>query len=301
MSFAPWIKIEITTPDKPEVVAMATRLRMKDQDTVTGKLVRLWAWADQNSVDGRACRITRAFVDRLVACQGFAGALEAEGWLTGPDGAIDFPGFDRHNGDSAKKRAGEARKKQNQRAGGKGSTSGKGTDVPQPSGQRGGPEIELDFLERESGRDALGEKILAAGPDPLLERVRGLRPEYGAPALDPRERKAWGENRPVLESFDGETWEAMRDYLAVRHFPAGSVVYQPEQRLQFIVSANDVAGKALAWRGKKPGPVEAKPWPVSFEAWAKERFPSMPARSLWGTPSMRKQWEESEEGGQDAA
>lgn len=99
-----WIKLEHATPDKPEVVAMAARLQI-DQDCVVGKLLRLWIWADQNSVDGNALSVTFAFLDRYTFCKGFGEALLAVGWLDGSDGGFTLPNFARHNGESAKKRA----------------------------------------------------------------------------------------------------------------------------------------------------------------------------------------------------
>lgn len=99
-----WIKLEHTTPDKPEVVQMAARLGI-DQDAVVGKLVRIWVWADQNSLDGNALTVTDAFLDRVTACPGFAGALREVGWLSGRQGLLTIPNFDRHNGQTAKARA----------------------------------------------------------------------------------------------------------------------------------------------------------------------------------------------------
>lgn len=99
-----WIKMEHTTPDKPEVVGIAARLKI-EQDSVTGKLSRIWIWADQNSVDGSAVGITEAFIDALTRKRGFAAAMRVVGWLEGDDGALSFPGFLRHNGTSAKVRA----------------------------------------------------------------------------------------------------------------------------------------------------------------------------------------------------
>ena len=59
-----WIKVEHTTPDKPEVVKLAGILGI-DQDAVVGKLLRLWIWADQQSVSGNAITVTNSFLDRL--------------------------------------------------------------------------------------------------------------------------------------------------------------------------------------------------------------------------------------------
>jgi hypothetical protein len=99
-----WIKFEHATPDKPEVVAMADKLGI-DQDCVVGKLLRLWIWADQNSADGNALSVTFAFLDRYTHCEGFGAALAFVGWIDADGDGIRLPNFDRHNGETAKKRA----------------------------------------------------------------------------------------------------------------------------------------------------------------------------------------------------
>ena len=71
-----WIKTEHTLPDKPEIIRMAAMLDI-DQDAVTGKLLRIWIWADQNSVSGEGIPVTCAFLDRLVDCKGFSAAMGA--------------------------------------------------------------------------------------------------------------------------------------------------------------------------------------------------------------------------------
>ncbi|MAS93951.1 MAG: hypothetical protein CMO55_12220 [Verrucomicrobiales bacterium] len=104
-----WIKIEHSTPDKPEVDHLANILRI-EHDAVVGKLLRLWIWADQQTVDGESLLITDSFVDRLTFCPGFATALRRVGWLKGRDGRLSLPHFDRHNGQSAKQRAQTAKR-----------------------------------------------------------------------------------------------------------------------------------------------------------------------------------------------
>ena len=114
MAFA-WIKIEDTTPDKPEVWAMAERLGI-DADAVVGKLVRIWIWADQQTVNGNARSVTKALLDRCAGVTGFADAMMEAGWLVAADGGVSFVNFDRHNGETAKKRAQTARRVQRHRA-----------------------------------------------------------------------------------------------------------------------------------------------------------------------------------------
>lgn len=99
-----WIKVEISTPDKPEIIRIADLLGI-DQDAALGKCLRVWIWADQQTKDGNALSVTRAFLNRYTACEGFAEALREVGWLMGGDGNMKLPNFTRHNGISGKTRA----------------------------------------------------------------------------------------------------------------------------------------------------------------------------------------------------
>lgn len=101
-----WIKVELATPDKPEVLRMA-RIVGVDKDLIFGKLIRLWSWIDKNSVDGVVDGVVDTDIDSICYLKGFCSALVAVGWIV-----VDFdnerviiPKFDRHNGESAKKRA----------------------------------------------------------------------------------------------------------------------------------------------------------------------------------------------------
>lgn len=99
----PWIKVEVSTPDKPEICAIASRLRM-DEDAVVGKLIRLWAWAELNRVNPNDLSVTREFLDKLVSKKGFTEAMIHSGWL-GMDGErLFFPNFGKHNGEDSKVR-----------------------------------------------------------------------------------------------------------------------------------------------------------------------------------------------------
>jgi len=99
-----WIKIEHVMPDKPEIDELARALKI-DHDAVVGKLVRLWIWADQQTIDGKAVKVSDSFLDRLTNCPGFAGGLLQVGWLASRNGRLSLPNFDRHNGQTAKSRA----------------------------------------------------------------------------------------------------------------------------------------------------------------------------------------------------
>lgn len=99
-----WIKLEHTTPDKPEIYAIAEILGI-DPDAVVGKLIRFWSWCDQQSVDGNALSVTSAVLDRITHQPGFSDALRKVAWLEVRSGSLQVPRFDRHNGQTAKARA----------------------------------------------------------------------------------------------------------------------------------------------------------------------------------------------------
>ena len=99
-----WLKIQHATPDKPEIVRMAGILDI-DHNAVVGACLRLWIWADQQTVDGNGLSVTIKFIDRVTHCPDLGQAMVEVGWLTGTDGNLTLPNYDRHNGRTAKTRA----------------------------------------------------------------------------------------------------------------------------------------------------------------------------------------------------
>jgi len=113
-----WIKVEVSTVDKPEVMRIARILKI-DRDSAFGKLIRLWAWFDSNSVDGVVDGVVDGDIDDLCHCKGFAASCVAVGWLNIDARAqrIALPNFDRHNGETAKQRALKGRRQAKWRSG----------------------------------------------------------------------------------------------------------------------------------------------------------------------------------------
>lgn len=101
-----WIKLELSTLDKPEILRMA-RILSIDKDAVLGKVSRIWAWFDKNSVDGNVDGVVSTDVDQIAFQIGFAKAMREVHWLDYDDDEqwVSLPNFDRHNGETAKKRA----------------------------------------------------------------------------------------------------------------------------------------------------------------------------------------------------
>ena len=113
-----WIKVEASTADKPEVLRIA-RILAIPHDAVFGKLVRLWAWIDTNSVDGVVDGVVDADIDRICRCDGFTAACVTVGWLEYDASMerVSLPNFERHNGETAKQRAMKNRRQAKWRAG----------------------------------------------------------------------------------------------------------------------------------------------------------------------------------------
>lgn len=105
-----WIKIEHQTPDKPEVGAIAHKLRITPAEAFLA-LFRVWAWADESTADGTLPGIGPAWIDHIARVAGFGQAMKDAGWLLETPGGLEIPEFDRHNGDSAKARALDQRRK----------------------------------------------------------------------------------------------------------------------------------------------------------------------------------------------
>lgn len=99
-----WMKIEKTTPEKPEVFAIASIMNI-DPDAVVGKLFRVWRWFDDHTRDGNASCVSISLLDRCAGVPGFAKAMQAVGWMTETETGVSLPNFGRHNGETSKQRA----------------------------------------------------------------------------------------------------------------------------------------------------------------------------------------------------
>lgn len=109
-----WIKMRTNLDTDPAVVRIASGLKL-DRYSIVGRLHKIWAWANEHLSDGQDVPVDAAFLDSLVGTDGFAAEMRNAGWLTGRDGSLCFPEFERHNGSSAKARAQDSARKKNVR------------------------------------------------------------------------------------------------------------------------------------------------------------------------------------------
>jgi len=102
-----WIKLEVATPDKVEVFAIAEAVGIAPTDAL-GRLILVWRWFDQHTECGNAGSVSDAFLDHVAGMPGIAKAMRDVGWLADDPrrkGMLYLPNFDRHNGKTAKSRA----------------------------------------------------------------------------------------------------------------------------------------------------------------------------------------------------
>jgi len=99
-----WIKIDVTTPNKPAIRAAAKDCGVSVGDAFLA-FFRLYSWLDEFTADG-IIEADRDMIDEEGRLPGLAASLERSGWLrfTG-DGMCYVTNYQEHNGTSAKARA----------------------------------------------------------------------------------------------------------------------------------------------------------------------------------------------------
>lgn len=110
-----WIKLRIDLQSHPKVVRILSATR-SDKFRVIGGLHAVWSVFDLHSEDGSLKGYTPEALDHVIGWDGFARAMEAVGWLLF-DGleTLTLPEFGEHNGQSAKRRAEDQKRKRDSR------------------------------------------------------------------------------------------------------------------------------------------------------------------------------------------
>lgn len=100
---AKWIKIETHTPDKAEIRHLA-RLCHCSQAEAFLAFFRVLVWLDEQTEDGHVAFFTAEDADDIAGVKGIGAALEEVRWITFSPGGAVVSNWDRHNGQSAKRR-----------------------------------------------------------------------------------------------------------------------------------------------------------------------------------------------------
>lgn len=99
-----WIKVDTTLVNKPKVVQISRILKKKREETL-GFLIKFWCLVDGLTEDGFLPGYDRVAVDDLVGLKGFAKALQSVSWIDFDENGCTVSKYEKHNGNSAKKRA----------------------------------------------------------------------------------------------------------------------------------------------------------------------------------------------------
>lgn len=112
-----WIKMRTNLWDHPKVVRIVSALcpqsvhDMSARCRVIGALYRTWALADAFTEDGTLDGYTAEALNAAVGIEGWAENLQRVGWLVINEQSLMVPRFEDHNGQSAKRRAEDAKRK----------------------------------------------------------------------------------------------------------------------------------------------------------------------------------------------
>jgi hypothetical protein len=111
---APWIKMRTDLRRHPKVV-MASALGA-DRYRVIGGLLAVWAVFDEQTEDGFLEGYTPDAMDVEIGWAGFCAAMMSVAWLSFQEHeGLAVPEFDEHNGQSAKRRASDTKRKRDER------------------------------------------------------------------------------------------------------------------------------------------------------------------------------------------
>ncbi len=106
---ARWIKVGVDTPYKTAIRNMARDCNCSRGDAFLAWF-DLYAWLDENTADGRI-ETDHGELDRKAGLPGAAASLERSGWLSFTGSMCTITNWDEHNGQNAKRRAMDARRK----------------------------------------------------------------------------------------------------------------------------------------------------------------------------------------------
>jgi hypothetical protein len=99
-----WMKVEFTTPDKPEMIAAARMCKSSAGDTFLA-FFRLWTYFDKQTATGFLPDLTTDDLDHIAGLPGFGKAMAKVRWIEQDTRGITIPHWEKHNSSSAKRRA----------------------------------------------------------------------------------------------------------------------------------------------------------------------------------------------------
>jgi hypothetical protein len=168
-----WIKMRGNLWDDPRVARLCDSTGQSEA-AVIGALYWLWAAADQHTETGVMPGLSLRQIDRKTGVQGFGDALASIGWIIDSPEGIEIVNFEEHNGESAKRRCADAKRKSLSRL--------QSAECPQNAGQNPDESGQVAELEKEKEKE-----ITTTSPSAKADRcpVEGIIEAYRqhAPSL----------------------------------------------------------------------------------------------------------------------
>lgn len=190
---AEWTKFEQGLPCKQEVLVIG-RLTKLHPERVAAKLMAVWAWARENSVDGSVEGVQASDADLSAGHDGFGDAMVKAGWLIEKKNGIVFPNWDRHNSNGAKARALDSRRKEVRRK-----SSWEPDKSPVGTRTKLGLEQEQEQEQEQSKKKNERKSILEASrADPDAPAPLPFVPEPDPPKRPGGDQFAWASALPAL-------------------------------------------------------------------------------------------------------
>ncbi|NBW15840.1 MAG: hypothetical protein EBR82_48420 [Caulobacteraceae bacterium] len=214
---AQWIKWNKGLTRRTEVLQIGRAVK-KDRRLVAVACMEFWEWADDETVDGNLTGCTPEFVDDLVGIRGFAVAYAAAGWAEIHEDRIKLLNWERHNGESAKRRALDARSKEERRTTVRKVSASKAdngrTSVRSESGQSA-DQIREEKRREENNSSSINEDLSArpsGDPQPAT-----APPAAAAAGGDPL--REWADTQARRPEWlpTGKPWISAASWLAMAH------------------------------------------------------------------------------------
>lgn len=246
-----WLKLECSTPEKSETLAITAAMGWTDPDLTVGKLFRVWRWFDQHTVDGRAGGVTTALLDRIIGAPGFTEAMRSVAWLVVTEDGITLPNFDRHNGSTAKARALTAKRVSRFKLG-NGEGNGDGVTKPLPREEKKREEKKKTGEAPPAADAAPGEKPEERKGAPAEARSTRQRERFEIPVdfqPSPEDRK-WARDVEGLSDreIDYQTSRFIR-----HHRGRGNRFKRPDLAWRNWISERFIDGNRNSGKGSNPG------------------------------------------------
>lgn len=257
---ASWIKVQVTLPESPKVFRLARLLGVGRMEAL-GYAVRWFCWLDTYCANG-ATELCPDEVDALIGMCGITRAFCDLGWAAVDSaGFVQVMDFDKHNGESSKRRAGTQERVNAHRERNRSCAQCNATSVTDAL-QKALPEEEREFIDNEGGAGNTGAISDCAGvpaptPDGFDAWLEGLRGVH--PSASRSRRLAPDVLRAAKEAYlrcpeAAASAELLGAYFGDSRLAEGKF-YAPQGQRKFFEDLEDVLAHAERWRrwaGWKP-------------------------------------------------